>query len=98
MPTCARKDIVEKDAVSVYHCYSRCVRRARLCGQDPLTGKNFDHRKVWIEERLQLLASVFAIEICDSVVMDGHMHQIIRIRPDIAGQWSDEEVARRSRR
>ena len=61
MPT-ARKDIIRDGEEGVYHCFARCVRRAFLCGQDPYTGQNFDHRKVWILERLQWLLSLFAIE------------------------------------
>jgi len=38
------------------HCINRCVRRCFLCGDDPLSGRNFDHRKRWLEELLALLA------------------------------------------
>ena len=95
MPSCARKAIVDPTVVGVYHCISRCVRRAFLCGEDLPTGNNYRHRKVWIEDRLRLLVRVFAMEVLSSSVMDNHMHQEIRTRPDLARRWSDEEVARR---
>ena len=37
MPAYARSHIVPPDEVGVYHCMARCVRRAFLCGVDPLT-------------------------------------------------------------
>jgi hypothetical protein len=64
MPAYARSHIVPPDEVGVYHCMARCVRRAFLCGVDPLTNHDYDYRKQWIRERLELLASVFAIDIC----------------------------------
>ena len=90
-----RRDLIDAAEVGVYHCVQRAVRRAWLCGQDPVTGKNFDHRKVWIQERLAFLAGQFAIDICSIAMMSNHVHMVLRNRPDIAGQWSDEEVARR---
>jgi len=90
-----RRDLIDATEVGVYHCVQRAVRRAWLCGQDPVTGKNFDHRKVWIQERLAFLAGQFSIDICAMAIMSNHIHLVVRNRPDIAGQWSDEEVARR---
>ena len=95
MARTSRRDLIEPAEVGVYHCVQRVVRRAWLCGQDPVTGKNFDHRKVWIQERLAFLAGQFAIDICSIAIMSNHLHVVVRNRPDIAGQWSDEEVARR---
>jgi hypothetical protein len=48
----------------VYHCFSRCVRRAFLYGFDALTLREFSHRKAWVVERLRYLAAIFAFEVC----------------------------------
>jgi hypothetical protein len=87
--------LIEPAELGVYHCVQRAVRRAWLCGQDPVTWKNLDHRKVGIQERLAFLAGRFAIAIYSIASMSNHLHVVVRNRPDIAGQWSDEEVARR---
>ena len=95
MPACPRKQIVASYEVGIYHCYNRCVRRAFLCGVDPVSGNNFEHRKDWILQRAELLASAAAVEVLDFAILDNHMHFILRNRPDIAATWSDEEVVRR---
>ncbi|MCG8554539.1 MAG: hypothetical protein MJD61_12915, partial [Proteobacteria bacterium] len=61
--TVARAEQVSVDATPWYHVISRCVRRAFLCGQDRYSGRNFDHRKVWVVERVRELASVFAVDV-----------------------------------
>jgi REP element-mobilizing transposase RayT len=98
MPAYPRGQIVIKDEVGVYHCTSRCVRRAFLCGVDPLTKKNHEHRKEWIRDRLERLASVFAIDICGYSVMSNHVHVIVRNRPDLVRDWTAEEIALRWKR
>ena len=95
MPAYARSQIVVEDQVGVYHCIARCVRRAFLCGVDPYTGQDYSHRKEWILDRMRELAGLFAIEVCDYSVMSNHLHLVLRIRPDLAGQWSDDEIALR---
>jgi REP element-mobilizing transposase RayT len=95
MPTYARGQIVVEDMVGVYHCIARCVRRAFLCGIDPYTGQDYSHRKEWILDRLRDLAGLFAIEVCGYSVMSNHLHLVLRNRPDIAEQWSADEIALR---
>ncbi|HEX7377547.1 MAG TPA: hypothetical protein VF278_10570 [Pirellulales bacterium] len=95
MPAYARCEIVDEINVGVYHCVSRCVRRAFLCGQDPLSSQNFDHRKNWIQDGMESLAGIFAVDVLGFSVMSNHIHVVLRNRPDLAAEWSDEEVARR---
>ncbi len=95
MPAYPRSQIVPTDEVGIYHCIARCVRRAFLCGVDPFSGRDYEHRKDWIRQRLEQLAAIFAIEICGYAVMSNHLHLILRVRPDLAQDWSDEELALR---
>lgn len=71
------------------HCTARCVRQAFLAGD------GFDHRRGWIERRLQFLSGVFACEIGAYAVLSNHVHVIVRMAPEQADAWSDEEVALR---
>jgi REP element-mobilizing transposase RayT len=74
------------------------VRRAFLCGRDPVSGKSFDHRKQLILDRLKLLTEVFAIDLCAYALMSNHYHLVLRLAPDRALGWSDREVVERWRR
>ncbi len=96
--TFARHEIYDPEEVGVYHCISRCVRRAFLCGKDPLTNRSFEHRRKWIRDRLTLLADIFAIEVIAYAVMSNHLHCVMRNRPDVAAKWSDKHVAERWRK
>ncbi|TBR41385.1 transposase [Marinomonas agarivorans] len=94
MPTPRRQQISLADT-PYYHCVSRCVRRAFLCGEDDLTGKNFEHRRGWIEDRLLFLASVFSIDVCAYAIMSNHLHVVLHINQSQALNWSMEEVLER---
>ncbi len=86
---------VSIDDTPYYHCVSRCVRRAFLCGKDPFSGFNFEHRRQWIVERINLLCSVFAVDLCAYAIMNNHYRIVVRINAEAVKQWSDEEVAGR---
>jgi hypothetical protein len=90
-----RSSYVKDGQEGVFHCFSRCVRRAFLCGFDPVTQRDYSHRKAWLVDRLRQLAAIFAIEVCAYAVMENHDHAILRTRPDIVASWSDREVATR---
>ena len=69
--TIARRDIVDTEIPGFYHCTNRCVRRTFLCGLDELTGKDFSHRKDWLEHRMFELCDIFSVDIYAYAVM-GH--------------------------
>jgi REP element-mobilizing transposase RayT len=71
------------------------VRRCFLLGNDPVSGKNYDHRKVWIDEQLAHQARFFGVDLLCQAILSNHLHLILRSRPDVVKQWDDAEVARR---
>jgi len=90
--TRARNQLISLETTPYYHCISRCVRRAFLCGEDSLTGKSFEHRKTWVIERLKELADVFAIDICAYAVMSNHYHLVLRVDRERAQAWELAQV------
>ncbi len=93
--TIARRQQISLDQTPYYHCTTRCVRRAFLCGTDQVSGQNFDHRKQWLEDRLVELAQVFAIDLLAYAIMSNHYHVVVRINPAEAADWPDDEVIKR---
>ena len=91
----ARKRLVSTEVTPFYHVISRCVRRHFLCGQDPLTGRDYSGRKKEIQDRLALLAEVFAIDVCAYAILSNHYHLVVHIDEQTALEWTDLEVARR---
>lgn len=93
--TYPRSHLVSEDEPGFYHVVSRCVRRAFLCGEDMLTGKCFEHRREWIEERIVGLAECFAVSVYAYAVMSNHFHIVVHVDPAEAQSLSDKEVANR---
>jgi REP element-mobilizing transposase RayT len=90
-----RKQQVCLDSTPYYHCICRCVRRAFLCGEDKVSGQNFDHRKQWLVDKITMLSSVFSIELCAYSIMSNHYHLVLKVNKDLVSQWDDKEVALR---
>ncbi|KEK29756.1 hypothetical protein [Shewanella xiamenensis] len=91
MPRPRRTQISLEDT-PYYHCCSRVVRRAFLCGDDSYSGKNYDHRRAWVESLLFELEAVFAIDVAAFAVMSNHLHVVLRVDIDSANGWTDREV------
>ncbi len=90
-----RRLIVDLNSTPYYHCINRCVRRAYLCGNDPLTGTNFDHRKQWLVDRMKTLAAVFAVDICSYSMLRNQFHLVLRIDAERGQKLSDSQVIER---
>jgi len=91
----ARKKQISLIDTPYYHCVSRCVRRAFLCGEDKATGQNFEHRRAWVEDKLLLLGQVFAIDVCAYAVMSNHTHIVLHVDDSLAISWSTNDVLTR---
>ncbi|MEL4389165.1 transposase [Shewanella xiamenensis] len=91
MPRPRRTQISLEDT-PYYHCCSRVVRRAFLCGDDSYSGKNYDHRRGWVESLLFELEAVFAIDVAAFAVMSNHLHLVLLVDIKTANRWTDREV------
>ena len=96
MPT-ARADQIDLSVTPFYHCISRCVRRAYLCGKDAYTGQDFEHRREWVRQRLQFLAKLFAIDVCAYAILSNHLHVVVHVDLERAAGWTENDVAERYR-
>jgi len=91
----ARENLIDLSRTPYYHCINRCVRRAWLCRDDPLTGKNYDGRKQSIVDRMKFLTTDFGIELCAYAVMSNHYHVVLQVNAEIIDNLSEKEVASR---
>ncbi|MEO0444208.1 MAG: transposase [Pseudomonadota bacterium] len=90
-----RKELVSVESTPYYHIVSCCVRRTFLCGYDATTNTCYEHRRQWIEERIRLLSSLFAVDICAYAVLSNHYHLVVKIDPSKAELWSETDVVQR---
>ena len=90
-----RAQLVDPEHALCYHLISRCVRRAFLCGRDPLTRTDYSHRKAWLEQRMIHLSQCFAVDLYAHAIMSNHFHLVVYFDPKACLRWSDDEVAER---
>ena len=95
MARLSRAEIFDPSEIVAVHTMARTNRRCFLMGDDQFTGKNFDHRKRWIEDKLKHLAANFGIDLLAFSCLSNHFHLVLRSRPDVVKTWDDTEVARR---
>jgi hypothetical protein len=95
MARLTRKEVFSLEEVAIIHVINRVVRRCFLIGNDPVTGKNYDHRKEMIEKLFEHFAGLFALDLLAYAILSNHFHAVLRSRPDVVATWSDLEVARR---
>lgn len=87
-----RSQEISPNEVQTIHIYNRSVRRAFLCGNDFLSGRDYSHRKEWLQSRMEELASIFAFDIATFAIQSNHFHLVVRSRPDIVRTWTDKEA------
>ncbi|NKB62394.1 MAG: hypothetical protein GKR95_09780 [Gammaproteobacteria bacterium] len=90
--TVARRQKINLESTPYYHCISRCVRQAFLCGGDRHTGKSYEHRRAWVESLLHKLGKAFCIDLVAYAVMSNHYHVVLRVDLEECESLSDMQV------
>ena len=90
-----RKVLISLAYTPYYHITSRCVRRAFLCGVDHYSGQSYEHRRQWVVDRIRLLSSLFAIDVCAYAVMSNHYHLVLKVCPEQFEGLSDDDIIER---
>jgi len=93
--TQSRESLISLSDTPYYHCISRCVRRAFLCGEDKFSGQTFEHRREWVINRIRYLSDVFCIEVCAYSIMSNHYHIILYVNEEELANCSNQQVCER---
>ncbi|MEJ2062923.1 MAG: transposase, partial [Reinekea sp.] len=68
---------------------------AFLAGKDHETGVDYEHRRGWIEQRIQNLGQIFCIDVCAYAVMSNHYHVVLHINASDQARLSMDDVLNR---
>jgi putative transposase len=90
-----RKNLISLEETPYYHVFNSCVRDAYLCGENKLTGQNFEHRRQWLLDRIKFLSVSFAIDICAYAILSNHYHLVLKVNKAESMLWSEEQVIQR---
>ena len=90
-----RKLQISLEATPFYHCVSRCVRRAFLCGKDSVSGRSYEHRRHQIEHDLLRYASIFFIDVAAFAVLSNHYHLVLHVDVEAAKEAKPKDIVRR---
>ena len=91
MARSAREETIDPAQLQIIHIWNRCVRRAFLCGQDPLTGRDFEHRRLSPESRVQ--AARLSVLVWGSCFLHFFKHASRQLRGESRGQAARLSVA-----
>lgn len=105
MPEKRKGDKIDAQVEGVYYCRTACGRRwfspPRSAGEHRTNIERETMKRETIERwqfcegRLRFLASIFAIDILDYSLLIDEIHTVLRNRPDVAQQWTNNELAQR---
>ena len=70
----------------------QALRRAFLCGVDHYSGQNYEHRRQWVVDRIRLLSSLFAIDVCAYAVLSNHYHLVLKVCPEQLVGLSEDDM------
>lgn len=92
----------EKSAVpqARFPCFfhtTKCIRFAFLDGEDPCTGRDYSHRRLWMTEHLSLLLKVFCVDVVGLKIESDRYHLILSPDQRKALTLSNHEVISRWR-
>jgi hypothetical protein len=66
-----------------------------LRGADALSGRNHEHRRLWIEEKPLGLLQCFGLKRYACSFMSNHFHVVLFVDAEAANCWSREQIIER---
>ena len=96
--TYASSILIPKGSAGIFHCVSRCVRRAVLCGDVRLLGRSFVHQVLGsstaYDEELASRAALIVSELAGNAVVHAGSPYTVRIAAHgdvVRGEVRDED-------